>query len=760
MATLSATTSQRDFSAGEVDPEVKRDDTNPLMKAGARQMSNWRILNSKGLSNRPGRRALFLETGRVEEVTMAPGVTFFLAFGNLTLHVYDANGALVFSQAGMPWNLSSNRSVRWAVIGLSIYITCLGVQPLVLTWDGVATWSTALYAETVTPGNQKRTFFSRLSPLGVTMQPSARTGSVTLTFSAGMNLTVAHIGTRMRYIGRQLLITAVASAISATATVQESLTGSQVLGGAPDPATIFAIGDEVQGLTTNAKGIITAFPAPGSMTVQLITSQTTTNVFGIFAFLNPEVVVGVAGTVVLSSQSVIGNPQPMTIWDDEVMNALRGWPASVFSDQNRLGFCNFPSIPRGIGWSAIGLPNDLYVDAQPDNAIFELAPEKCQVFDTVPGAESSEFVFTDKGIWYIAISATNPLKPGSVGFQRVSGDVCANVQPRIVQDLILYLTAGLNQVMAVVPVGATNRPYTTRDLTEQRTHLFNGPFAIAAPTSPGGGFAERYIYVLNVDGTLVVGRLQTVDGQVNIQGVVGWLPWTGGASASVKWAAALGSSMVFTTQYAPNAIGAVSIVERLDNTLYLDAGVLVNAIPAALTPPGGKGPLWWLPNGAVDLMDHSTRMMGTYQIDADGFIIPQFNGGEDLTAPTLVAGIAWTATLEPFIPPVQAGQDISQRMDPRMIEKVQVYVGNSTGFAMVTYYSGQSGPNLPVPGTVMATRRWSAWNQGEDATQPPAQREQSYHDTPIGRYDDPRWAVVKDTPGPIKVLEIATRVTV
>jgi hypothetical protein len=38
------------------------------------------------------------------------------------------------------------------------------------------------------------------------------------------------------------------------------------------------------------------------------------------------------------------------------------------------------------------------------------------------------------------------------------------------------------------------------------------------------------------------------------------------------------------------------------------------------------------------LMDLGTRQMGTYQIDSNGNIIPQFIDGENLTSSQLVAG--------------------------------------------------------------------------------------------------------------------------
>ena len=47
--------------------------------------------------------------------------------------------------------------------------------------------------------------------------------------------------------------------------------------------------------------------------------------------------------------------------------------------------------------------------------------------------------------------------------------------------------------------------------------------------------------------------------------------------------------------------------------------------------PAGKGPLWFIQWQAVTLIDQGTRMMGTYLIDANGNIVPQFIGGENLT---------------------------------------------------------------------------------------------------------------------------------
>ncbi len=233
-------------------------------------------------------------------------------------------------------------------------------------------------------------------------------------------------------------------------------------------------------------------------------------------------------------------------------------------------------------------------------------------------------------------------------------------------------------------------------------------------------------------------------------------PWAGlvGIGAWLQY--------LFCSNYFPNGIAGFGMVELLDDGRYLDASQLYNTQPSGLPIPVGKGPLWYMPNGSVDLMDGplGTRMMGTYLVDVDGFIIPQGQGGEDLTSVNLIVGQTWTARLERFMPPVQDGQDVEQRMKKRRILRAEVYVKDSTGFLTQSLYSGQSGPLLPALGTVMRERRISTWNQGEDPTQPPPLREQAYIFRPAGWSHDPRFVIVKDTPGPLTIIENTTEVTV
>lgn len=853
MAIPKITGAQRDFSGGELDVAMKRADENPLMKIGARQASNWRILNSGAATNRPGRTALYPVSGapRTERVLMSPGNTFDIVFGNGSLSVYNAAGTQVFTSTkkgdgttNIPWTTATAKNVSFVVAAgtlLSIYIHYADDAPLnvpqVLTWDGVSqtsTWTLATYAETITTGGQKRTLFYRISPQNVTMQPSATTGSVTLVFSANV-LVAGMVGTRMRFCGRQLLITAVTNGHTATATVIEPLPpgetltidgtvgafniGDEITGASTGATGIvtstdsvqtipmtavtgtFSIGDHVNGATSGATGIITGIIGAGLLPT-IVVSLTTSTLFQVGEVINDstsgasgtansvtggglqvqllqssaglaiqfgaEVIAGPAGSASVTASAAIV-PQPVSVWDDEVMNLFRGYPTSVFYDQSRLGFCNMPSVPSGIAWSAISLPLDFYIAAQPGNAIFELAPGKVQILFVIPGMEGSEFVFTDKNVQYIPINATNPLVPGSVSFNLLSSEGCMpNVRPQPAGQSILYMKAGGTMVAAVQTPGAYYRPHIVDNVSEFHSHLFTASPAIAiAVQQAPNQFEELYAFILLASGDCIVGKYAIKQGLLDVgqdgKPKIGWLPWLGhGPVKTDKWVSAQGGDVIFTTSYGPNGVTAVGVVERMDATQYLDGALSVNNLPAPFVPPGGKGPLYVFPgpNSTVTLMDQSTRMMGTYSVDANGNIIPQNNGGENLAIASLVAGQPWTATLEPFVPDAQPGQSVHQRMFKRRVSRMAVYVSNSTGMLLARLFSGPLTPTSLALGATMNVHRVDTWNQGDDPTQPPPLREEAERWRPLGRAYDPRVAVIKDSPGSLIVHEIGIEASI
>jgi hypothetical protein len=169
------------------------------------------------------------------------------------------------------------------------------------------------------------------------------------------------------------------------------------------------------------------------------------------------------------------------------------------------------------------------------------------------------------------------------------------------------------------------------------------------------------------------------------------------------------------------------------------------------------------PNTTVFLIDQGTRFMGTYNIDANGFIIPQFIGSENLASSQLIAGQTWLALLEIWMPGATPGQSVRQRTLRRRISHMTADVSNSTGFVFVRGYARPPTTppaNVIAAGNITGSRRIPYYYVGEDPSQPAPLREEMQRWRPIGRAFDPRMGIIKDTPGPLLVHEIGIEVTV
>lgn len=878
---------QTDFSAGELNPDAKRTD-DPLVKSGARQMSNWRILNTRKLNNRPGKTALFPTDGRCDEVLVAPDVIFRLCFGDGTLKIRDQDGNYIpgVGATGYAWTHATAKQIVWTLVNRSsterdIVMCFPGQIPKIARWSSVDGWSFLDFAFAQDSYGAFQEPFYRLAPPGVTLTPSDTAGTITVQTSVDY-FTSTMVGTVIRWLGQQILLTVFTNTKSMTGIVINNLPLTISF-----PVTLlsgtFNVGDAI-GSTTAPRTDLEGEVASVTLTAGVITNMTINMFVSGRKFVTGDDMVGPNGTCNAGTVTVV-SPGASAQWDEEAMNANRGWPNSCFFDQNRLGFCDLPAVPGGIAWSAIGVYDNFLIGANPANAMFEIAPNRARVFYVAN--RSDEFVLTDNGIWYIPISASNPLKPGSVQFLKVSSDSAAQVAPAETIEGIVFVSAGLNRIVAIVPkYGYLNIPWGTIETSLYHSHLFKTPIALAVTTSDGN-FQERYVYALNSDGTLAVGKFDVS------REWAGWLPWNG--IGFVNWVSARAASVIFTTTYTVDSV-PVTIAEMLDGEQYIDGAISINSPPIGMragtepaiqalatgtpgttlagsaqwafdgnpvknvsqcirsipsatgfgnlvwlqsgvgsqilrriritapldqplsaagsttihvvgsnngtawttllsvttvgtnreqydlkhadgldistaylywgidisgtsgqivavaqvepfynapgethaAPNGGTGPMWWLAGGQAMVMD-GVQNYALHNIDASGNIEPI--DAEDLSSATMVAGLPWSATLEPFIPQVAGGSDQGQRIRRRRIAKAVVSVQNSSGFTF-----GNS--------------RVASWFTGENQEQPPPIRENSYAFRPRGRSYDPRIALVKDTPGPLTVLELGMEMTV
>ncbi len=723
---------QRDFSAGQIMAEAKRRDDVDVLAGGVRTARNWRVVGSGSLRERPGRAALFRSTGRVEEVRLSSTERVFLAFnydngsasGRAT--VLTSAGVQIATQTGYSWTNATVGQINFDLINRDVVIAFPGQRLKVIRIPvglGSASFFDFAFSTNLT-GALQQPFYRFPESVGISLQPSARTGSITLTASAAW-FNAAHVGTTMRWANRQILITGYTSTTVVTGTVLETLP-QQFEVAVNASVTGFEVGQVIEGEFTGTRGLIVAIAisSPNQILSVVVNKPGRADFGGTFHVT--ETIVGPLGGGTVASVTGSAALSGSTQWDESLINNYRGWPRSVKNDRTRLIFCDLPQLPEAVCWSAVGQYDNFYVDAASDSAIVEYVPGKARAMFVQGGAD--QFVFTDRGVYYIPISASSPLKPGSVEFRQVTSEGCAAVRPVDAPEGIMFAVAGGRRLAAIVGTGQTTRPYVSREVSKYHEDLFPGIIALAVSQGEGD-LRERYIYAVNLDGTVCIGRFESS------REWIGWHKWDG--AGLVKWPMAEGSNVHFCVSYTQGAT-TTQLVERVDTSAFLDAQISLDAIPAALAPGVGQGPMWWLPNATVTVMLNG-RDYGDRQTDASGNIL--WLDSDDKAASGWVIGRAFTCELEPFLPHTDAGQSFRQSMRLRKVAGSEISVWHSAPF-------------------VWAAREVRVLQWGRDFSAAPIVREASYSFRHLGRSADPRIMLTRDRPGQLTVVEIAMEVTI
>lgn len=565
------------------------------------------------------------------------------------------------------------------------------------------------FAET-SDGAKKQPYIRYARP-GITLLPTVATSglageTVTLTASDPI-FAAAHVGVSFRWHGREIVITAVASAVSATGLVIETLPPLQrVVFGNQAIRDAFKLGEVVIGETSGAEGLIVALNSTVNMDVIVYKGGD---------FADSERIVSPTGSGIVSStseQTRVASP----VWDEALMSDYRGWPASVSHDRSRLMLCDFPQAPAAVAWSAIGNPTDFAIGAEADDGFLEYAPGQGRVRHIIGGAD--QYVLTDLGAMYIPISEANPLVPGGVAFRPIAAIGAGSVRPVQMHEGIVYATLSGRSLVAIIPTGQTSFPYQVAAISEFHADIFTGVRALAAMAGSGES-AEQYLWVAQDDGSAIVGRLDRSSQWA------GFVPVTG--AGAIRWIAALGSDVRFNVDY---DTGGSWLMERLDEAQFIDGAVPLNLAAPAMRPEPedlSLGRLWFWAGLEVDLMDGET-WLGAREVDEDGFIVEE--DGDDFSASTVMAGFGFTFRLRPFLPNVGEGEERGQRVRRRRVKRAAVHVQDATAFAFMGRTFGGA---AAISGTFRS----------------PGQ----------GRSFAPEVLLEKTMPGPIVVTEIDAEVT-
>lgn len=645
---------QNTFEAGEIAPEfLLRADTEQA-SAACKKLRNAVVTASGSAKRRPGTvRDLDLTSAdRVEVIDIDASVRRFIAFSDGEARVYDESFSLEYTLLTAPWGAGDVQKMAITAFDGSVYIFSTAFAPYRMTFVAGA-WASAPLSFASGPGNRSRQpYFKYNDTIGISITPSALAGSITL-FASAPFFTSDYINQRIRLLGQEVRITAVSSSTIATGLVLQQLYGVKTL--TVDDSGGFEIGDTVQGDQSGVRAEVLAVPAGTSLTVQMLNS--------LGNFDTPEALIGPNATTNVTAQAS-GSPAAVLEWDEPLISAARGYPATGAFHRARLVIAGIPAYPSIIAASATNSPNDFAIGTGPNDAFIE--PLGDGAVTAVRHLVSWEqlIILTDKGAYYVPEGQLG-FRPDTIAYFNIGPEGASEAQPALATEGVLFIDSTTGRLLTVRPTGLQARPYEIQELSQSAYHLLNNVRRVAVALAVDGR-PERFLLCLNGDGTMAVMNY-TRGGNV-----LGFGLWAMAAGSFVDIAVTNDRAYVVTSR------GGQSRLCHFDDAALLDEQ---DSYTAALV---GR-------DGETLSVDWGRTYAGSGLV-ASG-VVGQVAAGADR-----FAGYDFTVEIQPF-PPV----DARTGAQPKRIINGEVSVYATGGFRINGEFQ-------------------SAYKGGQDLTQPPALR--------------------------------------
>lgn len=712
------TITQRGFLLGEMHEDFLEADDLEARGNSCRKAKNVRVKSSRSLSARPGLYfAKALGAARdIIELRPEAGMVFGLILNDTSIDVINGAGTVVFNVAVAPWTSAVGVWVEpfrdKTVIGCEIGLYELNLK------DGAWTFADFVFAE-ASGGEKAQPYWSFRQDM--TLRPSATTGSITLTASLAF-FEAGHVGQRIRYGKREVLIVSITSPTIAAGTVVASLPPSfRLTVGNTDG---FRVGDAIIGQDTDYSGLVLALTA------------TTLDVATLEFFDGPDInerISGPTATAIVTAKAVI-TPLASPIWDEPLMSPLRGYPRSGASAAGRLALVDFPLIPDLICMSSVREITDFAAGARDDDAIVRTAGDNSPRFLHAINA-GDLILLSDRGLYYVSIRDGGLLTPASFNAILFDKRAASPVRPVLIDAGVIFVEASGQAIAAALLDGNIYLKWSVRSISLYHSQLIKSPVKLCGP-SLFAETPEKYLMVVNGDGTLaVMSWLDEFSPET-----IGFVPWdTEGRFVSV--------SPIFGAYWAivDRVVAGLSrrLLERFSNNAVLDGAVYLGDDPLI----GIDDPL----NGTIVLtVAQATHMIGQ---DLHLFIDGRYAG---IRSVSLDGEIIDPGTLSQN---TQCGFNFVASMQPWPNEIVESPRG---GMYTARLVRGSVSVINTGPLSVRCnktTKSFGGMAFGDDLVETPKTPPRKYKFTAVGRMDHPEIEIIKPLPGYFHILAVTQEVT-
>lgn len=222
------------FTAGEIAPRLLGRGDLRAFANGALALRNLFIHPTGGVTRRSGLRfvARARGAGRLIAFEIAADRTYLLALSAGLIDVYQGDTHL--ATVPSPWTVAQIAQLAWTQNADTLLLCHPDVPPRTLTRYSDSDWRLAVWSF-ATSGDVRLEPFHRFAPSDVTVTPSGTSNTITVTASASVFDPLME-GARLRIGGKQVVVTGVASSAQLTASVVETLSGTNATTAWDEPA--------------------------------------------------------------------------------------------------------------------------------------------------------------------------------------------------------------------------------------------------------------------------------------------------------------------------------------------------------------------------------------------------------------------------------------------------------------------------------------------------------------------------------------------
>ena len=518
------------FQFGEVSPSLtSRTDTKVYTNA-AEQVRNFFIRSEGGLKKRTGTKRIanfgsspsytdianLRQSVRIEPFIFSDDEKYIIAFSNTRIEIFqispsDGSVSSIQSLTSQSWLVNTTSApyleeITFAQQGDLMFICHNTFPTRILERTGLTTFTISTFAfDESRDGNDIFQPYFSFQSLGTTISVNNTSGSGRTATTSADYFVSDHVGTDLLIGETRCRITAVASATSATVTINGTLRQQLEIDSIKtfEGSSVIQITKALHGLATGASITIERSGAVGGINANHINGSQT-----ISAVIDENVFEIDTGST--ASSSAIGGGSPRIVtgaatteFSEQSYSALRGYPAAVTFHQNRLWFGGTLAQPDGIWGSKSGLFFNFDTGDAEDNDALDLTANVGEIFSIRHLVSNRDLqVFTTGAELFVQAPTDKPVTPANAQIRRQTPYGSSFVKPTVFDGATLFIQKTGSALREFLFTDA-EAAYTSVAVSGLAPHLILDPVQM---TSIKGALnrSESYAFLINNDGTLAV----------------------------------------------------------------------------------------------------------------------------------------------------------------------------------------------------------------------------------------------------------------